>query len=350
MRTPSCSSSRRQRGLIALLATALVVAAAPPALAADDAPKKDATPKDGAVDDEARKEASERFRRGVKLYNDRDFVAALVEFKRAYEIAPNYRVLYNLGQTSRELKDYASALVAYQAYLDEGGDEIRKARKKEVQSLVEELAARVGKLSISTNVDGAEIQIDDEVVGVSPLDDPVVVNIGKRRVVATLAGHDSARRVIEVAGRDELVVELELADLTRDERSDPLPPSPPTTPDDGGGTPVAGIVALSITGACGIAAGVLGGLALSAKGDRDDALAAFPGNAQAIEDAESRTSTLALATDIMIGVTAAGGVTTLILFLVDPGSDDDAEESTGASEVDVSLAPSAGGLWLTGTF
>jgi tetratricopeptide (TPR) repeat protein len=65
------------------------------------------------VDPAARKEASERFRRGVKLYRDADYVAALVEFKRAYELAPNFRVLYNLGQTSRQLKDYAAALDAY---------------------------------------------------------------------------------------------------------------------------------------------------------------------------------------------------------------------------------------------
>ena len=77
----------------------------PPAYAGDADREADADP---------RAEASKRFRRGVKLYNDGDFVAALIEFKRAYELEPNYRVLYNLGQTSRELKDYAAALRAYE--------------------------------------------------------------------------------------------------------------------------------------------------------------------------------------------------------------------------------------------
>jgi PEGA domain len=345
MLSKPCFSAFRKRGLVALFAAALGLFAAVPAAHADD----DEAEEDG----DPRAEASERFRRGVDLYKDRDYVAALVEFKRAYELAPNYRVLYNLGQTSRELKDYASALVAYRQYIEEGGDEIRSARKKEVESALEDLIARVGTISISTNVEGAELQVDDVTVGTSPLDEAIVVNIGKRRIVATLSGYAPARRVIEVAGRDELMVDLELSDLSRD---DPAPQPPSTLPPaaDEGGANVAGIVALSVTGACGIVTGVLGGLALGASGDRDDALAAFPGNPKAIEDAKSKTSTLALATDVMIGVTAAGAVTTLILFLVDPGSDAEEEaesdDSANASDVSLSLAPSPVGLWLTGTF
>lgn len=291
-------------------------------------------------------EASERFRRGVKLYKDEDYVAALVEFKRAYELAPNYRVLYNLGQTSRGLKDYASALTAYQQYLDEGGDEIDDDRRKEVEKIVEDLTARVGKLTITTNVDGAEVQIDDEVVGVTPLDEPIIVNIGKRRVGASRDGYAPAKRLIEVAGRDELDVELALTDLTQ---KGPAPANP-MMPAEESHVPVAGIVALSITTACGIGAGVLGGLALSAKSERDEALAAFPGNPQAITDAKSKTDTMALATDIMIGITSAGAITTLVLFLVDPGAPDDPEEPVDEEGGDVTLNVAPTGLSLTATF
>lgn len=323
--------------LVALLACLACAVPAVAQAADDDTESEDAV-----------EEASERFRRGVKLYKDEDYVAALVEFKRAYELAPNYRVLYNLGQTSRGLKDYASALVSYQRYLDEGGDEIDGERREEVEKIVEDLTARVGKLTITTNVEGAEIQIDDEVIGVAPLDEPVVVNIGKRRIGASLPGYAPATRLIEVAGRDELDVELALTDLTQ------KGPAPGTPPDRGaaeeGHIPVPGIVALSITAACGIGTGVLGGLALSAKGERDDALAAFPGNAQTIADAQSKTDTLALATDIMIGVTSAGAITTLILFLVDPGAPDapDAPDDDEGPDVGVTLGP--GTFALTGTF
>lgn len=332
--------------LAALLAACLFVATAAPPAHADDGK--------GAEED-AHEEASDRFRRGVKLYKDGDHVAALVEFKRAYELEPNYRVLYNLGQTSRELKDYASALVAYRRYLDEGKDEIRPARKKEVERVLEDLTDRVGTLRVTTNVEGAEIQIDDEVVGVTPLDQPVVVNIGKRRVAATLAGHAPARRLIEVAGRDDLEVKLELADLRRDDSGTPTPtPDSPISADEEDALPVPAIIALSITGACGIATGVLGGLALSARKERDDALDAFPGNRQTIDAAKRRTTKLATATDVMIGVTAAGAITTLVLFLVNPGSDstdsDTPDDPPEDEALQWSVTPSFDGIWLTGTF
>lgn len=345
------SHRNRSCRLLGWLLLPLMVAAVavPPAQAAE--------PDDDEASD-PRAEASTRFRRGVKLFNDGDFVAALVEFKRAYELQPHYRVLYNLGQTSRELKDYATALRMYEQYLDEGGKEIGQRRKKEVQGYVEDLTNRVGTLTIVTNVDGAEIQIDDVVVGVSPLDDPIVVNVGRRRVAATLPGHAAVRRVIEVAGTDELEVELALAEQ-KASKAPPSPPPkpPPKPPPPEPGTPVAGIVAAAITGASAVVTAVLGGLALSARGDMDDALAAFPGNPETIQDAQDRTASLATGTDVLLGITAAAAVTTVVLFIVSSGSDSEADpdESDSARRrsdrgVSVSVAAAPFGLLLNGSF
>ena len=74
-----------------LIAITLFVYSVSPARADD--PKKDAPPVASKSD-----EASQHFRSGVAFYKDHDFAAALVEFKRAYELVPNYGVLYNLGQ------------------------------------------------------------------------------------------------------------------------------------------------------------------------------------------------------------------------------------------------------------
>jgi hypothetical protein len=332
----------RPLGIIAPLVFGCVVAvvAVPQARAGGDEREENADP---------RAEASERFRRGVKLYKDGDFVAALVEFKRAYELEPNYRVLYNLGQTSRELKDYAPALQAFQRYLAEGGKEIPRKREEEVRRSIGDLTDRVGTLTITTNVEGAEIQIDDVVVGVAPLEEPIVVNVGRRRVEATLTGHAPARRVLEVAGKDDLKVELQLTDL--ETARPPLPPPPRPRPEPT--TPVAGIVALSITGACAIVTGILGGLALSARSDLADALAAFPGTPKDIQDAQDRAATFATATDVMLAVTGAAAVTTVVLFVVSAGSGSEADgsEVEGSEDrVSVSLTPALNGVWLSGSF
>src|SRR5262249_2149673 len=46
---------------------------------------------------DTRSDADEHFRRGVDLYRDKDYATALVEFQRAYEIAPDIKTLYNIA-------------------------------------------------------------------------------------------------------------------------------------------------------------------------------------------------------------------------------------------------------------
>ena len=52
-------------------------------------------------------EARRRFDRGVKLYSEGDFTLAVIEFERAYELVANYRVLYNIGHVSIQLRQHA---------------------------------------------------------------------------------------------------------------------------------------------------------------------------------------------------------------------------------------------------
>src|SRR3954469_12191733 len=130
---------------------------------------------------DAQREANVHFQRAVQLYSEADYRAALVEFKRAYELAPNVTVLYNLGETYYQLQNYAEALTTFERFLAEGGT----AHKQEVENAVTVLKTRVGKLDITTSSPGWEISVDDEVVGKTPLAKPVAVSIGRRRLGAT---------------------------------------------------------------------------------------------------------------------------------------------------------------------
>ena len=327
---------RNPRTFVVVLLALATLAVAPGAAAQ---PQK---PGAGASD-----EASRRFRAGVVFYKDRDFAAALVEFKRAYELDPNYRVLFNLGQTSQELNDYASALSAFRRYLEEGGKEIDKARRAKVEGFIDSLKNKVGTITVQTNVEGAEISVDDVSVGKTPLAKPVLVNAGRRKFSASLSGHHPAVRQEEVAGLDEKTVKLELQEIETAEPTKPLPPSttkpppppPPAKPVEEHSTPVAAWTMFALTGAGGIATGVFGGLALSARSDLDSALATFPGNPAAIEDAQGKVKKFALATDIAGGVTAACAITTVVLFIASSGSKTEAPKSGG-----IRVTPGAGTL------
>ena len=61
--------------------------------------------------------ARQHFSQATKLYKDGDFDAALVQFERAYEVKPNYKVLYNIGQTYFQLRQYVEARDAMQRFI-----------------------------------------------------------------------------------------------------------------------------------------------------------------------------------------------------------------------------------------
>ena len=79
---------------------------------------------------EQKAQASQHFRRGVELFQEEAFRAALAEFQRAYEIAPDYRLLYNIGQTKLELHDYLGAAQSYERYLQAGYSTSRRAARR----------------------------------------------------------------------------------------------------------------------------------------------------------------------------------------------------------------------------
>ena len=111
--------------------------------------------------DPARLKASLHFQRGVELFQEGAYRAALVEFERAYDIAPDYRLLYNIGQAKLQLQDYLGASQSYESYLVQGGTEISQARRQAITKALERLRKRVGHLAVTANRTGAEVLIDD---------------------------------------------------------------------------------------------------------------------------------------------------------------------------------------------
>src|ERR1700744_403773 len=191
---------RKMKSLFAVLVTvafaATLVAAPAAAEAADNA-----------------RDASKHFQRGVDLYNDGDFRGALVEFKKAYATWPRANVLYDIGQTEYQLLDYASALKTMERYLAETGP--NAAHRSDVEATVEILRGRVGRvaLDIEGNYPGCEVSVDDAPQGTTPIDAPILVSVGTRKVSVSCAGRSASRRVEVAAGE---VVRVELA-----------PPPPP---------------------------------------------------------------------------------------------------------------------------
>ncbi len=289
-------------------------------------------------------EASTHFQRGVELYSEADYRAALGEFRRAYELEPRFQVLYNIGMTEYQLLDYAAALQALERYLRDGGGEVPAAKRGEVERELGKLRSRVAKLEILSNVSGAQVTIDDAAVGTTPLPAPVLVSAGRRRVTVSAPGRTSASTMVDVVGGDTRKISVELQVSSDANPSSSTQPSS-TTPVE---APPRSIpwVGWILTGAFAVGTGVTGGLALSASSDLKTKIGTLGVTQQEIDSAHSKTVALGIASDALLGATAVAAGLSLFFTLRTPS----AETAHARPPTTVALAPAGRGARLEVTF
>ncbi|HLK93509.1 MAG TPA: PEGA domain-containing protein [Polyangia bacterium] len=147
---------------------------------------------------EARREAAERFDRGLKLFNQGENAGALVEFKRTYELTGDPTTLFNIGLVYAELKRPIEAVDALETLLKSGAKLAPEQRQK-AERVRAEQAAFISFLTIEANIPGA-IEIDGVEAGHAPLAAPLRVAAGHHVVGVVAAGYAPSRKTIDIAG------------------------------------------------------------------------------------------------------------------------------------------------------
>lgn len=270
---------------------------------------------------EQKAEAQRRFEAGKDLYEENDFRGALIEFKRAYQLAPHFKLLYTIAQVYYQLQDYASSLQTFEKYLTDGGREVPAARRAEVDKEIERLKTRVAKVEIVCNKKGAEVAIDEVEVGSTPLSKPVLVSAGRRKITVSMKGKATVSRVLDVAGGDSTSVTIELQD--EEARSKPAAssaPAPSSKPEGLGPASKGVWIGWGVTGALAVGTVITGVLALQASKNLADKRETANVGADALEAASTKTSALALTTDILGAATLVAGGVSLYFTLKKPSS------------------------------
>jgi hypothetical protein len=256
------------------------------------------------ADDTSNKEAGLRFQRAVSLYNEADYRGALAEFKRAYEIAPNVNVLYNVGQAYYQLQDYAHALTTFERYLADGGT----GRKAEVENTLTVLRTRVGRVDIASNAVGAEVLLNDETVGKVPLAKPILVGVGKHRISLVRQGAATETRIVEVAAGETKALNFNIETAKASPEGQTSSP-PQDAPKQAEGVRTEAYVGWVITGALAAGTVVTGVLALGSAGKLRDAREHLGETRASLDDRARTTTTLSIITDVLlIGTVAMGGL------------------------------------------
>jgi hypothetical protein len=338
---------RRALGAAVVVVASLLAAAGvaraqgAPGTAATPAPAP--TPADG----DRTAQAGEHYGRGVRLYQEEDYAAAVIEFKRAYELAPNFAVLYNVGQAYYSLRDYAAALEALERYERDGGAQVPAERRPQLEREIRELRGRVAHVTVVTSVDGAELSLDDAPLAALGRGEPRLVGAGRHKFSASKAGFTPASRVVDVAGGDTLTVRLDLVPETPTSTAGPAVPTEHAN--------YAPAVVAGVVGVAGIAVGtVFGVLTLNGKSTLDGECSGAkvcPSRAQSDIDAYGRNGTIS---GVGFGVGAVGLVLGTYFFFHERGREGaPAPPSAQAgARTHASVVPfvGPGGAGLAGTF
>jgi hypothetical protein len=287
-------------------------------------------------------EARSHLQSGAQLYDENNFRGALVEFQRAYELAPSFKILFNIGQVEMELQDYAGALRAYTRYLKEGGPDVPADRAAQVNGEIERLKGRVGFLVIQTAA-GAQVLIDDVQVGYAPLPEPVAVGAGQHRVTVVVGGRDPVTRVFDVAGRENVTAALVTEPSAPARTAKPVAPIAAARPEPGPKSTTPVYVAWSITAAFAAGAGVFAFLAHDDENDLSKLRASYPVTADQLASQRTRTVRDAAITDVLTGAAVVSAGFALYFTVTRLGHDAPKERA-----VELRVAPT--GISVAGRF
>jgi hypothetical protein len=291
-----------------------------PAVQAGPSPGAPAAATPAGPSPEVMAEAKQRFDRGFELYEEGEYPLALIEFNRAYELVPNYRVLYNIGQVCIQLGQYANARRALQEYTQQGADTLTPDRRASVNKDLDMLARRTAFLTVNGNVEFSEVLVDDVLVGKTPLDAPLLVDAGVHRVTLRRSGYLPRTSNVTLAGGDEQTVNVTL-EVQPDEKQTIVVREREIVESSAQTWIIAG---WATTGAL-IAGAVVTGIMGANEADELEQLrgADFstyenPSLADRITDTKNNAQTLLLASDIMSGAALIVGGLSLWITLDPP--------------------------------
>ena len=161
--------------------------------------------------DDSRTEAADRFDHGLRLFNEGDNLGALLEFKRAYELSGERSILVNVGLVYAEMGRPVEAVEALDKALAQPAG-IPEAQVERGRRVREEQNTRIGRLLVTTSLP-AQIEIDNLVVGRTPLAAPISVASGLRLLAVVAPGQVPVHQEVAISGGQQAEVNVELLPL-----------------------------------------------------------------------------------------------------------------------------------------
>jgi hypothetical protein len=293
--------------------------------------------------------AADEFEECQKAYSENKFQEAYICYQKGYEKSPSFRWAANLGNVEVKLGKYKDAIPHLEYALDHVDPTLPdpELTRRRLREKIAEATSKVAVVTFSltpANTSGATVAINGNVIGTTPLAQPIILDAGTYTLTATHPRFE------------DLSYQLQAQPGTSPKLN--LPMRPRTTPKaDGGVSPA--LIGVAVAGGV-LALGALGagiGLHVAASGKSDDrealaaeigdnSICADPANTdvrcdqvQSLADDENTFSTTGTALLVVGGALAVGTVLAVVLW-----------PSSSSETASLWVAPGAGSLTVGGTF
>jgi hypothetical protein len=154
--------------------------------------------------------AEKHYEAGVGYAKAVKWAEAREEFRQAYEASPKLKSLAGLIKAEIAIGLKAKAATHLVAMLRRRS-ELDPNTLAEAEAKLAELRTQIGAATITVNAEGAEVVVDGEVVGRSPIADEVFVEAGPRKFQARKAGL-TAEQSVDVAPGSKPAVALTMTE------------------------------------------------------------------------------------------------------------------------------------------
>lgn len=199
---------------IAVAVALLVLALFTPRAARAQAPPASSTApasstSTSAVAPENAEQADALKKRGDEAMDALRYGDALTAYQRAYAITKNPALLYNQARAHQALGDFAAAASLLDRFASEASPEL-KSRVPQLQQLMDEMRARVARLTVRCNIAGAQVLLGDRVLGTTPLGSDMRITSGRATLRVTADGYQPYKRELDLPGGGAVGVDAEL--------------------------------------------------------------------------------------------------------------------------------------------
>jgi hypothetical protein len=124
---------------------------------------------------------------GGDLLREGDARSALQRFKEAYDLVASPKIFYNFGLAYRGMGKTTAAIEAFEKFLADAPD-ADPDRRSDAEHQKEVLLPQIGSVVVSCDTDGAEISVDGQSYGVTPLKGAIRLDPGPHQLVIEESG------------------------------------------------------------------------------------------------------------------------------------------------------------------